>query len=266
MKTKMEVRHVSDSGVIVEILNRKERGGETIFLGIENGKNPRPRFEIRKNNEKAEIHELQKATSVIFKKYAQAMLLLALDKLKKDHVQEVEIIDPDISREAALKIGFTERKDGLKLTNLQAKTFKVGRKNEKTIARYSLNGTTYELKESKKKIDVHPKEENTVRLADEITGLTASIAKWQAEKDRGYIYDVKTSGENARMAKTTILYALWQMKKQGVKDVSLTYCPEEGKRKKARGLYASVGFRPTKKEGTLEIDLEKTRIQKMYLK
>ncbi len=266
MRERLEGRYIAYSEHFLEIYSKKENGYELISLKLEE-KVPRAVIRITETDRRATIEEIfPPEIHLMFIKYVEAALMLAMHKMKKEGVQEVRIIDPNITKLPALKMGFRQEGPGLKLTGLQKKKLKITRDGEKTIARYSSRGIVYEIK--KRKIKVKTKGlENLITLEDARTGLPVARTIWRRNsEEEGYLYAIKTSIESARMPKTLILYALWEMKKEGIKRVTLIFTPEKGKEKKAETLYWSIGFKRVPGTIRWEMAIEKAKLQKMHLK
>jgi hypothetical protein len=265
----MLARYVSEGCIMVEISCIKETGGEALVLRMGSSREEAGRLVIRRLIGAAAIRE-QMAQAHNSHEHARPLLLLALDRLKKEGTETVIIKTADFTKKPAMRLGFVRTAEGLRLENLQKREFYTSEPNEKTIAKYSLTGVVYELREKTQKTSrqtqCRAKTETIARLADTRTGLSAAMAKWQTGKEKGCLYDIKAGIESARMAKTVMIYALWRMKQEGAKEALLDFGPETGKEEKAKGLYISLGFRQMPKTSLWALDLDKIKIQKAYLK
>jgi len=258
-------RYVSEGGIMVEISCIKEKDGETLVLKTGSRPAEAGRLMITKQPGAAVIREkIPKPQNA--HEHARPLLLLALDRLKKERINEILIKGADFTRKPAIGLGFAKTKEGLKLERLQEKEFDTREGDERTIARYTLKGVVYELRERTQRIKRSMQKENIARLADKRTGMSAAMVKWETKKEKGLIYDIRAGVESARMAKTVIIYALWRMKQEGIEQALLNFGPETGKEEKAKGLYISLGFRPMPETSIWTLDLGKMKLQRMHLK
>jgi len=260
--------YVSEGCIMAEISCIKQKDHETLVLKIGSRKEEAGRLMIDKQPGIAVIHE-NMAKPHLAHEHARPLLLLALDGLKKEKTDTVLIKGADTMKKPAMRLGFSRNSEGLRLEGLQKREFYTREADEKAIARYSLKGIAYELREktqrTSRQTQCRAKTENIARLADTRTGMSAAMAKWQTGKENGCLYDIKTCIESARMAKTVMIYALWRMKQEGIKTALLNFGPETGKEEKAKGLYLSLGFRPVPKTSAWALDLSK-KLPEMRLK
>lgn len=291
MKKTLEGTYVYKAGKMLGLYTEKAKDTEATYLLTEPDKGHVIGLNAAKEGKTAKITLLWQDSSK--DRRGQEALTFMLNRLKKEGVEKAEITNPKEIREEAASAGFVKKGQIMEITGLQEKKLRIERKNEKTIARYAREGIAYELKETKDKRRLTPLHlgwMNIVKIEDARNGLAVAVVEWCEDirarqqkdasknipgraaaelgkgKDAGWIDAVKTSLESARMAKTALLYALWQMKQQGLQRALLTLGPEEGKKEKAERLYLSAGFRPWPDEDTWEIDLPKTQIQRIYLK
>jgi len=264
----MLARYVSEACIMIEISCIKETWGEALVLRIGSNQAEAGRLVITKLAGAAVIRE-KMAQAHNAHEHARPLLLLALDRLKKEGIREIIIKGADFTKKPAMRLGFLRTSEGLLLEKLQKREFYTRETDEKEIARYTLKGVVYELREKTQKTSrqtqCRAKTETIARLADKRTGMSAAMAKWQMAKDKGCMYDIKAGIESSRMAKTVMIYALWRMKQEGIKQAQLNFGPETGKEEKAKGLYLSLGFRPVPGTSAWTLDLGKP-LQRMHFK
>ena len=186
----------------------------------------------------------------LFGLYAQQLLVIALNQLKKEGIWKTRVLGR--LRKSARELGY-----GQKWLDLKGVLVRVLRK-EKPVARYAGKDALYELIVKKQR-----KEYCSMFTEN---GIPIAYVKWRIGKEIGHIDRVRSGLENKRMTKTLLLYTLWKMKQEGMKKASLVFMPESGKEKQAEGLYRSIGFKHQLYSLEWVFDLEKTRLQKMYLK
>jgi len=265
-----EGAYLNEKGELIEIYTKREKGKEIFLLKTETYDRPRAVAQTERLWEKALVKETKTDTAVhlVAKESSEELLVFLMNRLKGQGVQEAGIKDAKLLKGNELEAGFEKKGDALWLSGLQKKTFKIKRENEKTIAKYGLNGKEYELKrcDRQSKYVANKKAWNTALIEEKTTGLMVAVTRWDERGQTGNIALVKTSLGSMRMAKTTVIYALWEMKKKGITKVTLTLHPERGCREKAEMLYASLGFKPVARSPMWTLDLGKAQMQKAYLK
>lgn len=265
-----EGTYLNEKGELMELYTKREKGKEIFLLKAEQFNEPRAVMWTERLWEKALVKETKTdiAVHIVAKESSEELLVFLMNRLKAQGVQEAGIKDAKFLKAAALEAGFKQKGREMWIDCLQKRAFRVKRDNERTIARYCLNGKEYVLKrcDRQSKYMITKKAWNTALIEEKDTGLAVAATRWDENRHTGSIAMVKTSMESARMAKTTMIYALWEMKKQGIGRVTLTFHPEMGCREKAEGLYRSVGFERMGQTPTWQMDLSRTELQKMHLK
>jgi len=265
-----EGAYLNEKGELIEIYTKREKRKETFLLKAEAYDKPRAVAQTERLWEKALVKETKTdmAAHLVAKESSEELLVFLMNRLKEQGAQEAGIKDAKLLKAAALEAGFKEKGGEMCIGGLQKRAFRVKRDNERTIAKYGLNGKEYELKrcDRKSKYVASKKAWNTALIEEKNTGLAVAVTRWDENRHAGSIALVKTSMESMRMAKTTMIYALWEMKKKGIARVTLTLHPEIGCREKAEMLYRSIGFEPIGQSPMWALDLSKTGMQRMHLK
>ena len=256
--------------VEAELWHEKNQVQERAYLVVRKPKTPKIGLEVLKKGDKAEIKEMRtpERYQSLMKQTAQQLLFFTLNQLKKEGITDVQIEWSEWMRDAAKGFGFRDQGSMLVLKDIQKKGLELKRKNEKIIARYSKGKKRYEIREQTERIrgQIDNNLIQALRLEDMATGFSVAACEWRKNGKDAWIDAIKTTVENSRMAKTLLIYALWEMKRIKIKNVFLLFGPDKKKEVKAAGLYRSVGFKPLKHGFLWGLDLEKTRLQKMHLK
>lgn len=231
-----DIRMRVEPGRIVLVWKQKEIG----YVGIE------------KKKDSARVLAGKVRDKALFDLYARQLLVIALDQLKKEGILKIMVLGR--LENVAKELGYSQTR----LLDMKDVPVRVPLK-EKPVARYARKNTPYELV---------VKKQTKTRYCSMFTenGIPIAYVKWRIGKDIGYINNVMSGLENKRMTKTLLIYTLWKMKQEGVGKASLVFIPEKGKEKQAEGLYRSIGFKKQEFSLGWKIDLEKTRLEKMYLK
>ena len=207
---------------------------------------------IERKKDAARIYVGRLADEQVFKKYEQQLLVIALAQLKKDRIWKIIVLGR--LENVAKELGYSQTR----LLDMKNALVRAPVK-EKPVARYAGKSTIYEL--------IVKKQTKTgyYSIFTE-NGIPTTYVKWRVGKEIRHIDKVTSGLENKRMTKTLLIYTLWEMKQKGLGKASLMFIPEKGKEKQAEGLYHSIGFKRRSYSLEWVFDLEKTRLQKMYLK